>query len=122
MADIKEQIAKLAAAIPLAKGQDHRVTYANSSRMGISPWDVRIIFGQVIEAANGTQVNEDQTTVVMAPALAKQVLKNLESTVAQYEELFGEIKDPMAKSGLAQGAQQPQQQKTRKPPKLKKLS
>lgn len=77
------------------KSPEHKIFYVNSSRMGISPYDVRVIVGQVVEVAEG-QVNEDQATIIMSPEHAKAFLRSLEKTIASYEETFGEIKDPMA--------------------------
>lgn len=76
------------------KSPEHKNLYVNSSRMGISPYDVRMIVGQVVEIAEG-QVNEDHATIIMSPEHAKAFLRNLEKTIASYEENFGEIKDPL---------------------------
>jgi hypothetical protein len=71
-----------------------QTVYANTCRVGISPWDIRLIFGQMIEAAPGKSVNEDQVTVVMSPQQAKAVLKGWQDSIARYEATFGEIPNP----------------------------
>lgn len=92
--DVKLDLTKFGAQLRIVKSQEHRVFYVNSSRMGISAWDVRMIVGQVVELGEG-QVNEDQATIIMSPEHAKMFLRNLEKTIASYEETFGEIGDPM---------------------------
>lgn len=89
--DSKPQLPAVRATV---KGPEHKSLYVNSSRMGISPYDVRMVVGQVIEVAEG-QVNEDHATIIMSPEHAKAFLRNLEKTIASYEETFGEIKDPL---------------------------
>jgi hypothetical protein len=98
--DMKAEILKLSAGIKTVKGANYQVVYANSSRMGISPWDIRVTLGQVVEIDAG-QVNEDQVVVIMSPALAKLFMKNLTTTVEKYEEIFGPIKDPMSGGAVA---------------------
>ena len=75
------------------KGVDHKAIYVNSSRMGVSPWDVRIVVGQVVEVDDGGQLNEDLATLIMSPGHAKAFLKNMEKTITVYEETFGTIPD-----------------------------
>src|SRR3989304_820553 len=81
--------------IATAQGAAYRIHYVNSSRMAVSPWDVRLTVGQVIEAA-GRQVNQDEATLIMSPQHAKQFLQSLEKTIRQYEEMFGAIPEPAA--------------------------
>lgn len=94
MADEIEKLAlgKFAADIPTAQGPGHRIIYVNSSRMGVSPWDVRMIVGHVVEVGGG-QLNQDEATLVMSPQHAKQFHKSLTKTLSSYEEIFGPISD-----------------------------
>lgn len=78
--------------VRVTRGQEHKSIYVNSSRMGISPYDVRMVLGQVVELTEG-QVNEDQVTLIMSPQHAKVFLRNLGKTIALYETNFGEIKE-----------------------------
>jgi hypothetical protein len=77
----------------ITKAPDYKVLYSNVVRTGVSPWDVRITFGQVAETTDQTPTAEDQVTVIMAPGQAKAVLGILQTTVQGYESMFGEIKD-----------------------------
>ena len=94
MADETEKLdlSKLSMSVPTTKSPNHRVVYVNSSRMGVSPWDVRVILGQVSEVADGQQ-NQDEVTLVMSPQHAKIFLRNFETTIATYEGMFGKITD-----------------------------
>lgn len=76
-----------------AQSASHQIIYANASRMAISPWDVRFVFGQVLERG-GETINEDAVTIIVAPAQAKALLNALTTTVNMFEQTFGEIKDP----------------------------
>lgn len=78
--------------ITTTQSAGYRSIYVNSSRMGVSPWDVRLTVGQVVELGAG-QVNQDEATLIMSPQHAKQFLRSLEKTIGSYEEVFGPIAD-----------------------------
>lgn len=89
-----KNIALRVAEIPkTVQSPSHQIIYANASRMAISPWDVRFVFGQVLERG-GETINEDAVTIIVAPAQAKALLNALTTTVNMFEQTFGEIKDP----------------------------
>ena len=88
-------LASFAVQPPVVRSDAHRTIYINSTRMGISPWDIRMIFGQVVDSGTGTVVTQDEATIIMSPAQAKAVAENLNTTVAEFEKLFGEISNPM---------------------------
>jgi Protein of unknown function (DUF3467) len=93
-----------AAAMPnITKSASHKNIYSNTVRAGLGPWDIRIIFGEVIENADQSQSIEDHVTVVMSPLQAKAVLRVLETTIKSYESVFGEIPDltPMLEKAKA---------------------
>jgi hypothetical protein len=71
-----------------------RNVYANTCRVGIGPWDIRISFGQVVEIAPGRSVNEDEVTIIMSPQQAKAVLQGWKESIERYEAAFGEIPNP----------------------------
>ena len=75
-----------------AQGPEYKVLYINSTRQGISPWDVRLTMGQVRETPDGP-LNEDHVTIVMSPPQAKAFALNLIKTIGIYESTFGEIPD-----------------------------
>lgn len=86
------------------QSEDHQLIYANSTRIGISPWDVQITFGHVVEREAGKTVNVDKVTIVLTPSQAKAVVHNLSLTLKTYEDMFGEISDPIAAIQKAQAA------------------
>ena len=94
LAKPKLDVSTFSTEIPVGQAPGFRVIYINSSRMAVSPWDVRIVVGQVVEAGSGQQ-NQDEATLVMSPQHARQFLRSLEKTVNSYEEIFGPILDPM---------------------------
>jgi len=66
--------------------------YVNNTDMGLSAWDVRIRLGEIVgQKPEGALMVKNHGTVVMAPAHAKAFLEALQTTVAIYEEKFGEI-------------------------------
>ena len=75
---------------PAIKAPDFRMIYVNSTKMGLSPWDIRLILGQVVEEG-GDQLHQDMVTVVMSPQHAKAFSAAVAQTVATYEAQFGEI-------------------------------
>jgi hypothetical protein len=75
------------------RAADYKNMYVNATKMGVSPWDIRVTVGQVIENADGTNVTEEQITLLMSPQHAKVVLQSLQTTIEVYERTFGEIKD-----------------------------
>ena len=75
---------------------EHKTRYANSTRVGISPWDIRMIIGASKETADGTQISEDFVTLVMAPAHAKAFVDGVSNALASYESTYGKLPDVMA--------------------------
>jgi hypothetical protein len=78
------------------KAADHKVVYSNVIRTGVTPFDIRIVFGHVIEAEaadSPPQISEDLVTVILAPEEAKTIIPYLQAAVAGYEDQFGKIRD-----------------------------
>jgi hypothetical protein len=83
------------AMIPAVTGPQspaHQEIYTNTSKVGLSPWDIRLVFGHIIEK-NGTQMLEDLVTVVTSPQHAKVLVSAWAKAVQSYEENFGAIPD-----------------------------
>lgn len=79
---------------PTVKSPDHKNIYINAARVGIAPYDVRLICGQVVEGAEvNSNVNEDLVTVIFSPQQAKVVARMLSNAIQQYETLFGPVSD-----------------------------
>jgi hypothetical protein len=81
-------------AIQGPKSPNHHEVYTNISKVGIGPWDMRLIFGHLIEGATpNQQVMEDLVTVVMSPQHAKVLLSGWQTAMKAYEDNFGAIPD-----------------------------
>jgi hypothetical protein len=90
----KEKIQMVAPAEMGPKHPDHQEIYTNTARIGVSPWDIRIMFGHVIEPIpNKPQVGQDLVTIVMSPQLAKILMGQWAKSIASYEAAYGEIPD-----------------------------
>ena len=82
------------AATPGPKDENYREIYANVSRVALSPWDLRIVFGQSIEGEKpGTLIARDMLTVLMSPQHAKALLESWILAIKTYEDNFGAIPD-----------------------------
>lgn len=78
------------------RASDHKIIYTNVIRTGITPFDLRIIFGQVAEPTPGgdpVQQVDDLVTVVMSAEEAKAMVTIMQQAVAGYEAMYGEIRD-----------------------------
>jgi Protein of unknown function (DUF3467) len=80
--------------MPGSKHPDHQEIYSNTTKAGFGPWDIRLIFGHIIEGAlPNQQVAEDLVTVVMSPQHAKVLIASWEKIIKAYEDQFGIIPD-----------------------------
>jgi hypothetical protein len=82
------------AVTPGSKHPDHREIYSNTTKVGFGPWDIRLIFGHIVEGASPSQqVSEDLVTIVMSPQHAKVLIASWEKVIKAYEGQFGAIPD-----------------------------
>lgn len=76
-------------------------TYANSVAVGLSPWDVRLTFGDILghEEVDGKRkaVIEETVEVLLTRETAKALTAILHDKITAYEREFGEIKLPTLK-------------------------
>ena len=86
------------------KSDKHVTIYSNASSLGVSPWDIRIAFGKVVEGGAGTALIDNEATIIMSPGQAKALSQTLNKTIEEYEKLFGKISDPMAAINAAGAA------------------
>ena len=68
-------------------------TYANAANMEVTPWDFKIVFGE-LKKSEGKVVIEQSVEVTMSPQHAKALAEILSSNVREYEKNIGEIKLP----------------------------
>jgi hypothetical protein len=71
--------------------------YANDTQIQVSPWDVRLIFGEITEPATAerpTNIIKRTGEVRMSPQHAKVVAMILVAQLKNYEENLGPIPGP----------------------------
>jgi hypothetical protein len=71
--------------------------YANDTQIQVSPWDVRLIFGEISQPATAdrpTNVIKQTGEVRMSPQHAKVVAMILIAQLKQYEDTIGPIPIP----------------------------
>lgn len=66
--------------------------YANNIQVAFSQWDMRIIFGEIVDQLDGKPVIEDRASVVMSLQHAKAAIAVLAQNLTALEKQFGEIK------------------------------
>jgi hypothetical protein len=74
------------------RSPNHLSVYANFTNVESNFNDIRIVFGEVLEASTEKVVGEDKVTIIMSPEHAKSVAQALETVISQYEKLFGAIR------------------------------
>jgi hypothetical protein len=77
------------------KSPDHKTIYSNVIRTTVSPYDIRIIFGQVADniPGNFATQTEDLASVIVAPEGAKALITVLQQAINRYEQMYGGIRD-----------------------------
>jgi hypothetical protein len=76
------------------KDENYRDVYINISRVAFTPWDIRIVAGQMVEGATiSEQQARDMVALVMAPQHAKALYAAWGDAIRQYETAFGQIPD-----------------------------
>lgn len=71
--------------------------YVNDTQFELSPWDVRLVFGQITQAPTADRPTVIVTAVGevrMSPQHAKRVAQILTQQIASYEEHVGPIPLP----------------------------
>ena len=83
----------------IKKSADHKSVYSNMVRTAVTPFDIRMVFGQVSEPIPGdpAQQGEEFVTVIMAPEEAKAIIPLIQQALQVYEAQYGEIRDVTAR-------------------------
>ena len=71
--------------------------YANDVQVQTTPWDIRLIFGEIFHAPSETDPNvvvRQLGELRMSPQLTKKVLEILRHQLDVYEKSFGKIPQP----------------------------
>ena len=66
-------------------------TYANHHQLGWTGYDVRILFGELVEVTGDKLVIEQSAHVTMSWPQAKLLLLSLQNLIGQFEKLNGTI-------------------------------
>jgi len=69
-------------------------TYANNIQVAWTDFDVRMLFGEVVDTRPDKIIVEQRVQVTVSYLQAKLLLLMLSQVVARYEPAFGEIKIP----------------------------
>jgi hypothetical protein len=88
-------------AIPWGNPDSVPSVYCNNASIGIAPWDIRILFAEIITTGSaGDSAVLLRANIAMNPAHAKALAGALASAVTAYEDQFGQINMPNAESKL----------------------
>lgn len=78
------------------RSKDFATLYSNYVQCGFTAWDIRVNFGLVGTSETGVANITEQTSVVLAPAMAKALANVLANHVRAYESQNGEIQMPQS--------------------------
>jgi hypothetical protein len=83
-----------------ARSESFRFMYADTSRLGYSPWDIRLTFGLLVEETPGEIVNREEVCVILSPSHCKTLQRILNEQMPVWEKQFGEVRDPLSLENL----------------------
>ena len=66
--------------------------YANNIFIRTTPWDLQLIFGEILSVDERKLVIEQQLAINLSPQTAKSLLDVLDGQIQAYERQFGEIR------------------------------
>lgn len=78
------------------RSQTFMSIYSNSAQLEVTPWDFRLIFGELKPEANKPPKIEQLVSIIMSPQHAKALVQMLTTYLQEYEKNVGEIKLPVA--------------------------
>lgn len=73
------------------RSADFKDIYTNNTRVGMSPWDMSLIFALAKETQPGILTTEDQAIVRMSPQQFKTFVSAISASLQAWEEVFGAI-------------------------------
>src|SRR5690242_19045509 len=79
--------------------------YANNAQIEVTPWDFRLIFGELINTGANKLKVEQSVAIVMSPQHAKALLSILATNLREYEGKIGKIDLP---AGFLQEPEKPE--------------
>ena len=78
----------------ISRSGDHRDIYANNIRAGMTPWDIALHFGIIIDASDSVAQIEERATIRLSPQTMKVLVAILPSMMEQWERQFGKVPLP----------------------------
>jgi hypothetical protein len=75
-----------------SRSERYATIYSNNIQVGMSFFDLRIQFNDVIAASKESISIEELATIVLAPEQARDLLAALQKSLQQYEERFGPLR------------------------------
>jgi len=90
--------------LPTVPAEKFARTYANAANMEVTPWDFKIVFGE-LKKSEGKLVIEQSVEVTMSPQHAKALAEILNNNIREYEKNVGEIKLPRPPSTPSENQQ-----------------
>jgi len=77
------------------KSPSYASLYTNDVQVMTSPWDLRLVLGEIGDQPTGQSINVTQLAELrMSPQFAKRLTLILLQQLRAYEELFGNIPGP----------------------------
>jgi hypothetical protein len=70
-------------------------TYSNNVQVGFTSFDVRCVFGEVVDAQPGKIVVEQRAQITLSYLQAKMLVFMLHKAITEHEAVAGEIKIPI---------------------------
>ena len=77
--------------------EDFDEYYATSARVVIGFYDIRLAFGQIVEASEERLAIQEAVSIIMTPELAKSLVPIFQQHIELYEREFGTIRTPPTK-------------------------
>lgn len=68
--------------------------WANDAQAGHSPWDFRLVLGQLLRGTPELLEVEECVSINMSPQFAKRLVEALQANIDSYEHDFGKIETP----------------------------
>jgi hypothetical protein len=82
--------------LPVSNPDNVRSVYANNVGLTVTPWDLRLLFSEIVVNEQGKPSVQLRANVVLTPAHAKALSDALVRNVKEFEKLYGEITVPGA--------------------------
>jgi len=78
-------------ATSIQRAADFQELYANHVRVNLTPYDMAIVFGRIVEREGAVSAVDEQIAVRLSPQTFKAVTISLHKILAAYEAQFGVV-------------------------------